>query len=88
MDTIWAGLCRKSSVNVIDAKTMSADPVAVVELPCRVPYGFHAFFVTEVSDLVSDCLSFAIKIRSETNQSYDTTSYCSWFINMSSIIIP
>ncbi|XVF22947.1 hypothetical protein REPUB_Repub12eG0214900 [Reevesia pubescens] len=37
----------KSSVNVIDAKTMSADPVAVVELPHRVPYGFHAFFVTE-----------------------------------------
>ncbi|KAJ6299398.1 hypothetical protein OIU76_020378 [Salix suchowensis] len=39
----------KSSVNVIDAKTMSADPVAVVELPRRVPYGFHAFFVSEVS---------------------------------------
>lgn len=37
----------KSFVNVIDAKTMSADPVAVVELPNRVPYGFHAFFVTE-----------------------------------------
>ncbi|KAK4414463.1 Carotenoid 9,10(9',10')-cleavage dioxygenase [Sesamum alatum] len=37
----------KSAVNVIDAKTMSADPVAVVELPKRVPYGFHAFFVTE-----------------------------------------
>lgn len=37
----------KSAVNVIDAKTMSADPVAVVELPYRVPYGFHAFFVTE-----------------------------------------
>lgn len=37
----------KSSVNVIDAKTMSAEPVAVVELPKRVPYGFHAFFVTE-----------------------------------------
>ncbi|KAL6981221.1 Dixin [Sarracenia purpurea var. burkii] len=36
-----------SVVNVIDAKTMSADPVAVVELPHRVPYGFHAFFVTE-----------------------------------------
>ena len=35
-------------MNVIDAKTMSADPVAVVELPNRVPYGFHAFFVTEV----------------------------------------
>ncbi|KAL6562810.1 Dixin [Orobanche hederae] len=38
---------RKSAVNVIDAKTMSPDPVAVVELPKRVPYGFHAFFVTE-----------------------------------------
>ncbi|KAK6928746.1 Carotenoid oxygenase [Dillenia turbinata] len=37
----------KSAVNVIDAKTMSPDPVAVVELPHRVPYGFHAFFVTE-----------------------------------------
>uniref|UniRef100_A0ACD5WA74 Uncharacterized protein n=1 Tax=Avena sativa TaxID=4498 RepID=A0ACD5WA74_AVESA len=37
----------KSEVNVIDAKTMSADPVAVVELPNRVPYGFHAFFVNE-----------------------------------------
>ncbi|KAF2567229.1 hypothetical protein F2Q68_00025859 [Brassica cretica] len=39
---------KKSCVNVIDAKTMSAEPVAVVELPHRVPYGFHAFFVTEV----------------------------------------
>jgi carotenoid cleavage dioxygenase-like enzyme len=37
----------KSAINVIDAKTMSADPVAVVEMPHRVPYGFHAFFVTE-----------------------------------------
>ncbi|WZZ82710.1 hypothetical protein YC2023_103282 [Brassica napus] len=38
---------RKSCVNVIDAKTMSSEPVAVVELPHRVPYGFHALFVTE-----------------------------------------
>ncbi|KZV27538.1 hypothetical protein F511_04589 [Dorcoceras hygrometricum] len=38
---------RKSQVNVIDAKTMSPDPVAIVDLPSRVPYGFHAFFVTE-----------------------------------------
>ncbi|KAJ6834458.1 carotenoid 9,10(9',10')-cleavage dioxygenase [Iris pallida] len=37
----------KSAVNVIDAKTMSAEPVAVIELPKRVPYGFHAFFVNE-----------------------------------------
>lgn len=40
---------RKSSAYVIDAKTMSADPVAVVELPHRVPYGFHGFFLREVS---------------------------------------
>ncbi|KAF3780589.1 Carotenoid 9-10(9'-10)-cleavage dioxygenase [Nymphaea thermarum] len=38
---------RISEINVIDAKTMSTEPVAVVELPTRVPYGFHAFFVTE-----------------------------------------
>nr|QCU55172.1 carotenoid cleavage dioxygenase [Camellia fraterna] len=37
----------KSAVNVIDAKSMSADPVAVVALPHRVPYGFHALFVAE-----------------------------------------
>ncbi|KAK4759447.1 hypothetical protein SAY87_022578 [Trapa incisa] len=37
----------KSMVIVIDARTMSADPVAVVDLPNRVPYGFHALFVTE-----------------------------------------
>ncbi|KAH0912712.1 hypothetical protein HID58_036033 [Brassica napus] len=38
---------KKSCVNVIDARTMSAEPVAIVELPHRVPYGFHALFVTE-----------------------------------------
>ncbi|MCL7027351.1 hypothetical protein MKW94_027173 [Papaver nudicaule] len=37
----------KSVVNVIDAKTMSSDPVAVVELPRRVPLGIHSFFATE-----------------------------------------
>ncbi|OWM63986.1 hypothetical protein CDL15_Pgr012027 [Punica granatum] len=47
---------RKSSVNVIDAKTMSADPVAVVDLPRRVPYGFHALFVTEVCTTSTDSI--------------------------------
>lgn len=42
-------------MNVIDAKTMAAEPVAVVELPARVPYGFHAFFVTEVSVIWNFC---------------------------------
>lgn len=36
-----------SEMVVIDAKTMSPDPVAVVELPTRVPFGFHALFVNE-----------------------------------------
>ncbi|KAM1401753.1 hypothetical protein ACFX1X_028905 [Malus domestica] len=37
----------KSAIHVVDAKTMSPEPVAVVELPHRVPYGLHAIFVTE-----------------------------------------
>ncbi|KAJ7569398.1 hypothetical protein O6H91_01G076300 [Diphasiastrum complanatum] len=38
---------RKSEVIVIDAKTMASEPIAVISLPVRVPYGFHAIFVTE-----------------------------------------
>jgi carotenoid cleavage dioxygenase-like enzyme len=37
----------KSEVVVIDARTMSPEPVAVIELPTRVPYGFHAMFANE-----------------------------------------
>ncbi|MCO5578697.1 hypothetical protein L7F22_032542 [Adiantum nelumboides] len=37
----------KSEVRVYDAKTMAPEPVGSVKLPCRVPYGFHAFFVSE-----------------------------------------
>lgn len=33
---------------IVDAKTMAAEPVAVVKLPNRVPYGFHAIFMSEV----------------------------------------
>ncbi|CAM6127011.1 unnamed protein product [Calypogeia fissa] len=43
----------KSQVTVIDAKTMSPDPVAVIEMPSRVPFGFHSLFVSE-EKLLSD----------------------------------
>jgi carotenoid cleavage dioxygenase len=36
-----------SEAVIIDAKTMAADPVAVVKLPKRVPYGFHSIFMSE-----------------------------------------
>lgn len=37
----------KSEAIIIDAKTMGPTPVAVVELPGRIPKGFHAYFVTQ-----------------------------------------
>ncbi|KAK9918068.1 hypothetical protein WJX75_000916 [Coccomyxa subellipsoidea] len=38
---------NKSELVVYDARTMSAVPVARVELPVRVPYGFHGAHITE-----------------------------------------
>lgn len=37
----------KSEVVIVDAKTMGPEPVGVVQLPSRVPYGFHALFISE-----------------------------------------
>eukprot|EP00249_Psilotum_nudum_P015146 c25188_g1_i1 orf=415-2046(-) len=37
----------KSEVAIYDAKTMAPEPVGVVLLASRVPYGFHAIFVSE-----------------------------------------
>ena len=36
-----------SALWVMDAKTMSPTPVAVVDLPARMPWGFHSTFVSE-----------------------------------------
>lgn len=54
----------KSEVVVIDAKTMSQDPVAIIEIPSRVPYGFHSVFVSEVSEvagLINDSASMCLE---------------------------
>eukprot|EP00455_Lapot_gusevi_P033649 TRINITY_DN3686_c0_g1_i4.p1 TRINITY_DN3686_c0_g1~~TRINITY_DN3686_c0_g1_i4.p1 ORF type:complete len:591 (-),score=130.03 TRINITY_DN3686_c0_g1_i4:22-1728(-) len=38
---------QRSELWIMDARTMHAEPIAVVELPVRIPYGFHALFVQE-----------------------------------------
>ncbi|CAK9238338.1 unnamed protein product [Sphagnum jensenii] len=37
----------KSETVIIDAKTMASEPVGVVNLPTRVPVGFHSIFVSQ-----------------------------------------
>ena len=37
----------RSEVLILDAKTMSPDPVARVMLPARVPMGFHGSWVAD-----------------------------------------
>ncbi|KAI3791989.1 hypothetical protein L2E82_05857 [Cichorium intybus] len=38
-----------SSVIVLDAQKFSSEPVAIITLPCRVPYGFHGAFMSLIS---------------------------------------
>jgi hypothetical protein len=37
----------RSTLNVYDARSMAQEPLAVVALPQRVPYGFHGLWVSE-----------------------------------------
>ncbi|CAM6085521.1 unnamed protein product [Calypogeia fissa] len=45
----------KSEVVVIDGRTMSSNPVAVIEIPSRVLYGFHSLFMTEEQLQLQKC---------------------------------
>jgi carotenoid cleavage dioxygenase-like enzyme len=45
---------------VMDALTMSPTPVAIVELPARVPYGFHGIFVP-LEDIKKQADAAAVK---------------------------
>ncbi|OWM67279.1 hypothetical protein CDL15_Pgr000731 [Punica granatum] len=58
----------KSLAIIIDARTMSADPIAVVKLPNRVPYGFHSLFVTEVHINSNLVLSVASTMRGKKEE--------------------
>ena len=39
---------NETSFTVLDATDLSADPVARVKLPQRVPYGFHGSWLPDV----------------------------------------
>lgn len=44
---VWDAVAKHSELLVIDAKNFTAPPVARVFMPQRVPYGFHATWVSE-----------------------------------------
>jgi carotenoid cleavage dioxygenase len=44
---IWDRTTNRSSLGIFDAQAMKRGPVAEVELPVRVPFGFHGLWVDE-----------------------------------------
>ena len=43
--TAWRRDARRSDLMVFNATAIAAGPVAVVQLPCRIPFGFHGTWV-------------------------------------------
>ena len=44
VNVIWNKATKKSNLQIFDAHTMNAKPVAMIELPYRIPGGFHSKF--------------------------------------------
>lgn len=45
LSLVYCDKTRMSEVRVIDAQDFSSDPVAIVKLGTRIPFGFHGIFV-------------------------------------------
>ena len=46
LTVVYDGATKLSEVRIIDAQRFSAEPVAIIKLNARVPFGFHGNFVT------------------------------------------
>jgi carotenoid cleavage dioxygenase len=44
---VWDAVAKHSELVVIDAQNFTAEPVARVLMPQRVPFGFHAAWISE-----------------------------------------
>ena len=45
VNIIWDKASKKSNIQIFDAKTMDPKPISFIELPRRVPGGFHSRFI-------------------------------------------
>ena len=45
VNVIWNRETKKSNIQIFDAHTMDSKPLAYIELPQRIPGGFHSAFV-------------------------------------------
>ena len=48
MAYVYDGKTDKSDVVILDARDFSGEPVAIVHLPRRVPFGFHGNWVADI----------------------------------------